>query len=179
MWSPAQLKYFTRGCKHGSISRYVNRKCRCSSCKKANTVYQRKRRKPHPNRKVSAIRSQKYLRRLNQHSMGLRSVAEIAEMTFGHLRRIRSGEIRKVRLTTQNAILSVPLIAHADAALIPGHKTHRMITHLRNEGFTYEQLALKFEMNPRTIKNFVERKHYVLAKTQMKVEKFYNRVMAA
>lgn len=126
---------------------------------------------------VSARKTRRHLRRLSKNGVGIRSVAEILERAPWHLRNIRAGKIAKVTSQMERKVLSVPLNAHADNALVPAAKTARLVNELRTEGFTYVQLALKFEMCPKAVMR-LRRKVNVRARTAMKVEKFFNRCMA-
>lgn len=166
---------------HGTTARYNYHRCRCPECKEAQRLYSARRRRnnPHPNRLVSAKRVARHLRKLHRYEIGLRSLSDITGMSFPYLGAVRSGKRRRVRLQTERMILSITREAYAGGARIPSGPTAKRLRRLRREGFTYNKLGEQLNLWPETLMKIVNRKKTVRASTQMKVEKFYRRIMAA
>lgn len=165
---------------HGNRTRYIHRGCRCGPCREANRVYsvERRRQFPHPNALVSAKAVKRHLRLLGRRGVGLRAVRDVTGLNLTRLLELRSGNAGRVTRRTERLILNVTSEAYADAARIPGKRTICLIKRMKRQGFNYRQLALKLDLWPETLQRIVKRKGNVLAKTQMKVERFYNRLMA-
>lgn len=166
---------------HGSAARYNYHSCRCSKCKESQRVYSKIRRSknPHPNRLVPAGPTAKHLRKLRRHKVGLRSLRDITGMSFSHLRLLRAGKKQFVQLRTERKILQITGEAYAGGARISSVPTAIRLRRLRQEGFTYSRLAVQLKLWPETLMKIVNRKALVRASTEMKVEKFYNKIMAA
>lgn len=161
---------------HGTRTCYVYHACRCDECKLAARLYAQRKR-PRLNPLVDAGSTRRHIKALGRAGVGVRSVAEILGGSVNHVRQMKSGEIVRVTLRTQNSVLSIPFDAHSDNGLVRATKTISMIQRLRREGFTNKQLALSFEIDDRSIYLLVRRKRFVKARTAMKVEKFYNKIM--
>lgn len=134
---------------------------------------------PRPNPLVPAKAVGKHLRKLQRHAVGLRAVRDVTGLSFSRLGDLRQGKARRVMLKTERLVLSVTVEAYAGGARISGKKTIRLIRDLRAEGFTYDRLAAQLNLWPDTLHRLVNRKGTVRADTAMRVEKFYNLVMAA
>lgn len=166
---------------HGKRATYIRRGCRCAPCKEANRLYniEYRRARPHPNAMVNARRAKRHILKLSKHGVGLRAIRDVTGMSFSHLGEIRRGTCARVRTTTERRLLAITADAHADHATICGARTLRLVMKLRSEGFGYHQLALRLDMCSEALERLVRRKGNVKAVTQMKVQKFYDRIMAA
>ena len=129
---------------------------------------------------VLAGRSRRRLITLSRRGVGRKAVHEFTGLDHKTLREIKSGATKYVRRSTHALIFSVPFNAHCDKALIPARKTWQMVTALKEEGFTQSELARRLGNKPsrRSHQTLNIGKDRVTAKTQMKVEQLYNRVMA-
>lgn len=164
---------------HGTRTRYLHRKCRCEPCREANSAYAaaRYRNSARPNPLVPATAARKHLRLLNRHGVGIDSVSDVTGLGTSPLQQLRAGRRERVTLKTEQLILGVTIDAYAGGARIPARRTIYLVKRLRGEGFTYERLAVQLNLWPETLHRLVKRNGTVLADTQMRVEKFYNRLM--
>lgn len=154
---------------HGLRKTYASG-CHCVLCKRANADYQARRDAFGPYL-VSAERARKHLRRLKG-TVGLVTVADITGIHIVRLGAIRSGKTRSIRPERERVILNVDANA---ADIVSAKEVHRMTKELLKEGFTHRSLGERMGLNgPFRI----QRKDFVRAKTQMRLEKFYNKIMA-
>jgi hypothetical protein len=163
---------------HGTRTAYTWHRCRCNPCTEANRVYNERRRAPRSNYLIPGSVAQAHLKGLQQSGVGLRSVHDVTGISVSRLFEITTGAAR-IKRKTQRLILDVTADAHADGARIPSGPTVKMVRQLKREGFNYKQLALRLDMCPEALQRMVKRKGNVLARTQMRLEKFYMRIMAA
>lgn len=163
----------------GNRSRYLNGRCRCAPCKAANSAYVRERRarNPHPNALVLDKAAKRHLRKLRRQGVGLDSIQDVTGLGRTTISDIRNGARSKITRTTERLILSVTKDAYAGGARIPARKTIYMVKRLVREGFTEERLSVRLGLERSTIPRLVKRNTLVEGVTQMKVERFYNRLM--
>lgn len=165
---------------HGTRARY-QQGCHCFHCRRACADYQRKRVAKHKagepsNNIVSAERARKHLRQLRKCHVGLGTITEITGIAKTTLCFIRSGRKAHLREANERLILSVTKDARIDTTRVSSAKTRRMVVRLNREGFTHEQIAKRTGVAPGA---FAPARRFLYARTEMRVEKFYNKIMAA
>lgn len=165
---------------HGTRARYIHYDCRCLPCKKANSDYAaaRYRARSRSNPLVSSDVTRRHLRLLKRSGVGVRVVSDITGIPFQHVSSLRNRKDARVTLRTEQLILGVTIGAYSGGAKVPARKTIRLVKRLRREGFTYHRLAVQFNFWPQTLQRLVKRNKTVTADTEMRVQKFYDRVMA-
>jgi hypothetical protein len=92
--------------------------------------------------------------------------------------KIRSGQARFIRASTERRILAVPANAHSDRALISNARTWRRIECLLREGFTKTELARRLGSKAKHPALQIGQNGEIEARTAMKVERLYNILMA-
>lgn len=169
--------------KHGTRSMFINRKCRCAPCRAANAIYSAnwiaKKRAGNGAHLRPAEKSRLHLIDLQDHGLGLRAVSDATDVSVDTIRNIREGISTRVRGRTERKILNTTPDAVANSALIPSRKVRAMIRKLKTEGFTLKLVAERAGLHPEAVQKIVKRKRNVRATTQMKIEKLFNRIMAA
>lgn len=164
---------------HGTRSRYVNRRCRCIPCRAAQNEYQRDRiakvRAGIWQRPVSARRVRQHLFYLSSHGVGRRTVSDITGLSMRVLADYKRGRRKRIGRANEKLILSITKKALYDRKLVPLTATERIVQKLMKEGFLKFQIATRAGISPSVLS---KRKGYVFARTEMKLEQFYNRVTA-
>jgi hypothetical protein len=166
---------------HGTVAR-LQQGCRCTKCRaaKAERVLRRKAAilaGTHQfNGIVDVAPARKHLRKLSKAGIGLNTVSEVTGLSKWKLADIRAQRVLRVRAETVRRIQSVPLDAHADGARVLADKTRQRLELLADEGFTQTEIAKRMGREGRFS---LRKQKYVFARTEMKVEKLFNRVMAA
>lgn len=112
-----------------------SRGCRCLPCKAANA------------RRDKAVwtdaeAAKLHLQRLEalKPSIGVHQAAKLSGLSPAHVYRIRTGQQRRVKVATADAILAIPPIA-AGGQTVNGYRTRDYLRRLVKEGYTVQQLA--------------------------------------
>jgi hypothetical protein len=159
------------------------RGCRCVACRAAFSKYQMETRRSRAARGpafVSAAPSRRHLRRF----ANLHAVADVLGCDASWLWRIRAGHQKTVRPESERRILSAnydlvvkrrPMVM-SDGVRVPAVKVKKLVRKLQDEGFTLKQIASGAGIAKAIL---IPRKRNVFASTEMKIEKFYRKVMAA
>ncbi len=151
--------------------------CRCLPCRAAIAEYERERkaavREIGP-LLVPAENAMLHLQQLKRQKIGLRAVADAADISVKSLRAIRSGEKTLIRRKNAERILAVDKQVIADHALVPAAKTWNQINELLEEGYSQQFLARSLGVRSGYLEFGQKR---VLAKTAAKVDKLYRKCM--
>lgn len=161
---------------HGLNRTYIAG-CRCAPCREAHTRYEATRRmhiRDGHERLVGATRARNHLRRLAQSGVGKRSASDAADVTYRSINLIRSGKQKRISRRLEAAILSLTEDAAANRSLVNRAPVDRVIQGLLIEGFTKARIAREMGYKTSKLQLFGR----VQARTKMKFQKFYNRVMA-
>ena len=164
---------------HGTRTRY-QQGCRCFECRLVCAQYQRQRmarRKAgvETNDLVSAQSALDHMAMLSKAGIGLRTVSAVTDIHPWKLSEIRAGRVKHIRAIHSRKILAITEDMLPDGAHVPSDPVRQMITRLKREGFTYTELAKRIGVS-RTV--LVKRKPFVSARTRLKVQLFYERIMA-
>ena len=161
---------------HGKSTGY-RRGCRCEHCCAANTKkladYRRRRRSGHLNFMVSAELCREHLRDLAEKGLGYRAISDASGIAWAQIRMIRSGKLKHIRERTERMLMRVDETAVADYGKISSERTRKMVDEIRRMGYT---LAAIGRMLGHTDAQFYHRRK-VTARTQMRVEKLYARLL--
>lgn len=90
---------------------------------------------------VDAKPAREHMKALGKKGVGYRQIADAAKVCTTIVRQVMTGEKKRVRKSTLEAILSVDEGARADHALIPAGDTKRILRELAPEFLTKRQLA--------------------------------------
>jgi hypothetical protein len=107
--------------------------------------------------------------------VGYKSVAAAADVSQTVLADVLFRGKRFVRADAQRRVLEIDRAAVADGALIPAGPTLGRLSRLRTEGFSKAALARRLGYRSPALQIRGPR---ILARTAMKVERFYRRIMA-
>lgn len=160
---------------HGTRVRYMTG-CRCEPCRASNARYESQRAlarlRGEGAHLVPAKAARLHIRRLSRQGVGYKSVAEAADVSLRVVHRIRSGERRQIRATTERKILAVDADARADASIVPAKKTLKLIRELLTEGFTMAELARRLGYK----KPVLQIGDRVQARTAARIERLHRRL---
>lgn len=131
---------------HGTRASYTNCGCRCEDCTVANRVYAReyyraKRIGENPGRHVPAEPVRDHLLALSRRGVGKRRVAELSGVGVSVVDKIRRGERRHVRWSTQEAILGVISADGSLMQLVDREEAEEVVTRLLRRGWTRYRIA--------------------------------------
>lgn len=157
-----------RGCPRSRHLRKDSTGDLCGDCRKA-LVW---------NGLVSADDVRAHLKRLSRQGVGYKSVAAAADVSTSTLGDILFGDKSRLRAQAARRVLAIDRDALADAALVPAGPTRRRLHRLILEGFTKTELARRLGSKART-PSLQFKGRFVLAKTAVRVERFYHLVMVA
>jgi hypothetical protein len=127
---------------------------------------------------VDARRARRHLRGLSSRGVGRDAVAAAADVGVTTIAAITSGRKIRIRAEVERRLLGVDEKARADASLVDAALTWRMIARLcdvERVGFTPATLAKRLGYKCPALQ-FGKRK--VLARTALKIERFYRLVMS-
>lgn len=158
---------------HGIRKTYL-KGCRCEVCRKANTEYARRQRHNDCSL-VGATRARNHLKKLSTEGVGAKSVSEACGVAICTIKKIRQGRQRRILKRTHERVMNVTKGAACDTSKVDRKPLDRMLTTLKDEGFNGRQLARA--LGYKGALQFSGRR--VHAKSIMRVEKFYNRIMVA
>ena len=136
---------------HGTRAKYVAEKCRCEPCTDANRRYQRERDR-HTRRVaygieaprtayIDATEARDHLRWLSSVGVGRTQVHLRTGIAISSIDKIRTGQRRKARPATIEAILAVGRSHVADGTLIDARTTWRKINDLKRAGYSQAWIA--------------------------------------
>ncbi len=125
---------------------------------------------------VDAAPARRHLRKLSRRGVGYKQVADSACVSRTSVAKVLAGTKRQLRADSARRILEVTAEAIADHATVPAKRVRRLLRKLLEEGFTQSELATRLGSKAKTPALQVG-KSRVLASTQLKVERFYQRVM--
>lgn len=157
--------------------------CKCTPCRAALNDYNKAR---VADRKQGGWRGGISADKVRAHLMqfdNLQCLADVLGVGRCYLWRIREGQQKQVRPGTEKRILAVDpkmvyqqrLLCMRDTVRVPKRPTMARVRRLQREGFTYTQIARKANVAPRI---FTNKNRNVTARTEMRVEQLYNRIMA-
>jgi len=162
---------------HGTRVKY-KAGCRCLMCRAANARYEASRAKARAagdwNGLVSAEEARRHILALSKKGVGRRAIAEASDLTDKVVARIRSGEQKLIRNSTNTRILAVSKDALSGGTLVSARRTWRQIDRLLTEGFTKADLARRLGYASSSLKLG---KQKVRARTAARVDEFYRRIM--
>jgi hypothetical protein len=126
---------------HGTRSRYVVDKCRCTECKAANAAYYHEAKKELAPSFINASRARKHIAELRQAGVGKRAISQTAKVSLSTVMKIAAGDVKRIRPATERAIMGVTTRAVADAGLVDAGPTLRVIDQLVARGWTRKGIA--------------------------------------
>ena len=152
--------------------------CRCRLCTDAVAQYQRERRVAQKNGDwnglVRAGPARKHILQLNRSGIGVKSIAATANVSRNVILRVKKGTKTQIRHRTERRIRAVTKKdAMGDGTLIKAKRTWVKINRLLREGFTRRALAERMGFGHALQIN----KYRITARTAMRVEKFYRKIM--
>jgi hypothetical protein len=139
----------------------------CAACIERATVW---------NGLVDAAPVRRHLRELSRQGIGYKSVAAAADVGKTLLARVLSRRQLQLRARAARRVLGVEAGAIADHATVPAASTWKRLRRLLREGFSKRELARRLGSRAKSPALQVQRGR-VLAKTALKVERFYNSIM--
>lgn len=125
---------------HGIRTSY-HRGCRCLPCRAANASYERDRTRREPTL-VDASDARAHLQMLGQHKVGYKQAGQLSGLSWVMLARIRSGQQRRIRQATAEAILAIQPVK-ARGRWVNSYRTRHLLMCLLGEGFTPADLAAR------------------------------------
>jgi hypothetical protein len=161
---------------HGTRAKYSSG-CRCDECRVANTRYQCGRRKQGWPRKVAAKVARRHIRKLARRGVGRRSVADAATISERTVGNIKAGRVKTIFSSTEKKILAITPAAVADNALVNAAPTLKKLNKLLNEGLTKKELARRLGSRAK-VPMLQIKGPKIKARNEMKVDKFYRKLMA-
>lgn len=124
---------------------------------------------------VDAEPARKHLKKLSKQGVGYKSVADAAKVSQSSLFKVMTGKRKRVRQEYMQAVLSVDKEAIADKALVSAKKTWELLDKLLEEGFSKAEIARRLGFTTPAIQI---KKDFITAKTELRVQKLYNTIMA-
>lgn len=126
---------------------------------------------------VSSKRARTHLSRLQKLGVGRRSIAAAADVGQTIIQEIKNGTATHIRAETERKLLAVTAEkARGGGNLVNAKPTRSRIIRLLNEGFTKKELARRLGYKAPALQLCSTER--ITARIEMKVERFYNRIMA-
>lgn len=165
---------------HGTRTRY-DQGCRCLECKRIKAYRAAKLRAERAagaptNAIVPATKAQSHLLKLRKQGVGMNAIEEFSGISRTILKKIRYGTQTRLRQANERKILAVTPDLKIDRSKVPAKRARQMILELYEEGFTPLEIGKRMGLKNRVQ---IPRKGNILAKTEMRIEIFYNRYMVA
>lgn len=165
---------------HGTRTRY-QQSCRCLPCRVASARYASELKERHVrgepfNRLVSAEATREHLLKLSANGVGLQAISEITGIAKSTLSGIRTGRSKNLRSAKEEVILAITSEARVDGTRVSSHHMMKMIRRLRRQGFTHQEIAKRSGVNRGA---FIPGRKVVTARTEMRIEKLFNKYVTA
>ena len=129
---------------HGDRLKYLGG-CRCFKCRRANSDYERERKKAREagdwNGLVPAAAARAHMVKLSRLGVGRRAIAAASDVADSVLTEIRAGRKQHIRARTERRILAVTKACASDHAYVSAARTWRQLERLLDEGFTKSAIA--------------------------------------
>ncbi len=158
---------------HGTVSRYTNYGCRCDECKRVKVLaHQELKVKRHLGTVffVSPARSREHLLELQRQGMGCRAIADITDLGYNTLVRIRGGKTKRVHPRTEEKILAVEKLTY----FVRGGQTKRLLKKILDRG--YRQRDIAYFLGREKLQ--IARHRRVKAQTELEVSRIYRMLEA-
>lgn len=163
---------------HGDRLRYLAG-CRCSSCRAANSRYERSRQEARKNGEsngiISAQKAREHLLALAEEGIGRRSIAAATDIASSTIAAIRSGEKNRIRENTERLILAVTPMVASDHGLIDASASNTLLDQLIGAGFSKKQLAQELGNSSRALQ--IGRRGKVTVRSAHLIRIIHNRLM--
>lgn len=158
---------------HGTRLRYLAG-CKCDLCRRANTEYQKGRERAQKrgewNGLVSAEQARNHILTLQMQGIGRRAIRIASGICETQIIKIRDGVKKKIRVKTEQAILSVDSSALAEGEKVDAAKTWEQINWLQGQGLS--KAAIAFGIG-RSTPNLQIGKRLITKRVANEIEKFY------
>lgn len=131
---------------------------------------------------VDATPAMLHMRALAKKGVGYKSVADAANVGHPVVFGIFHGRRKTCRANVLRRIMAVDEGAIADGALVPGESTIAKLNELHGRGFTWQWLSRELRLKTRCGAALLVRPRatgMVLARTVLRIEKLYRRVVAS
>lgn len=124
---------------------------------------------------VSAEAARKHLQMLSDAGIGRDSVAAACDVSQRTVRKIRIGQRKQIRRSTELRILAVTAEAYGAGNHIDARPTWKQLDTLLEEGFTRAELARRLGLKKPELRFS---KRLVEGLTAVRVDRFYRQIMA-
>lgn len=126
---------------------------------------------------VSADLCREHLLWLSARHVGKDAVAAVTGIDDHRLWKIRTGKLKRVRMSTERRIMAVTEEARCDYSRVPAQETTQRIDKLRRMGYTLAELGrmLGYAASRSGVQFYGQKR--VTAKNAMRVEKLFNRLL--
>jgi len=160
---------------HGTRASYTNCECRCEACTKANREYSRDywhrvRVGDNPGRLVPADETRQHLRTLSESGIGKRRVHELSGVALSVIDKIRRGERKHVRWSTEQAIMSVAVDEGALGSLTGKEEAEAIVSRLLGRGWARYKIAGRLGSRAQTPSLQIARSQNITRRTLRKLE---------
>ena len=164
---------------HGDRLRYVGG-CRCDLCRKANSAYERERKKARAtgdwNGIVSAATARGHLLQLSKAGVGRRAVSAASDVSPTVLKDIRTGQKTQIRARTERLILAVTPEMASDHSLMDAKATWKLIHEMVKVGFTKTRIASELGCSTRALQLS---KDQVTVRNAARIAQIHTRLMSS
>jgi hypothetical protein len=145
-WQRGQPRHPAPEYPHGDVNRYRHG-CRCLPCGASNAAYQRDLRARHkehePDRVVSAEIARQHLQELHEQGVKRLNVARASGVMKRIVTQIRTGKYRRIRESTERAIMAVTVAARDNGKVVDSTETDWTIEELLRRRFSMVELAAR------------------------------------
>jgi len=127
--------------------------CKCFHCRRANSDYERERKKARAagdwNGIIDAGPTRNHLRKLSRAGIGRRQVQALCGVGDTVLQEIKTGKKRRIRARTERRVLAITDIDanKTGSTLVDARESWRLLDDLLSEGFTKTELARELGSN--------------------------------
>lgn len=160
---------------HGTRASYTNCGCRCEGCSAANLAYSREywrkvRVGNNPGRFVPERASREHLLVLSASGIGKRRVHELSGVALSVIEKIRRGDRKHVRWSTEQAILAVEVDAGSLGSMVEREAAEDIVRRLLRRGWLRYKIAAHLGSKARTPSLQIARSRCVTRRTLRKLE---------
>jgi len=160
---------------HGTRASYTNCGCRCEACTKANREYSRDywhrvRVGDNPGRLVPGDETRQHLLLLSESGIGKRRVHELSGVSLSVIEKIRRGDRKHVRWSTEQAILAVMVDEGSLGSMVEREAAEDIVRRLLRRGWVRYKIAARLGSKARTPSLQIARSRCVTRRTLRKLE---------
>jgi hypothetical protein len=145
---------------HGTVERW-RKGCECYRCRVARNEYNAAFRTQRRAYTTEAAETREHLLRLAANGIGWRAQEQLTGLSYSTLRVIRNGEQRRIRRSTADKVLSVPLSTRVHGHRMSKEPAVALVRELKRHGVEKQEIAAMLRYRTTSLGFMTARRRYI------------------